>query len=49
MPKQDAGSEIIAYTFDHPCSRKRASQLFLAGNLIRLVSVLLLIPHGHGE
>ena len=46
MPgKKDADSEIIAYSFDYPWSRKRASQLFLAGNLIRLVSVLLLITH----
>ena len=46
MPeKKDPDSQVIAYSFDYAWSRKRASQLFLAGNLIRLVSVLLLITH----
>lgn len=43
--KNYADSEIIATSFGYPWSRKRASQLFLAGNLVRLVSVLLLIAH----
>ena len=44
-PPIDSVDEVVAYSHGYAWTRKRASQLFLAGNIIRLVSVLLLIAH----